>query len=325
MSQYGANAMAKNGKDFEDILTHYYQGTYLKQANTDGIDIKVKLSASPGGGAIIVASGSVKNESTGEILSAGAIVSAVPGLVLSPQDATSRLTVTYKYNSFNIYRGQINVIGSPGRLVTYNILPLEDYLRGVVPGEMPASWQKEALKAQAVAARNYAYKNREICDTPSCQVYHGALKEVASTNQAIEETRGQLLFYGSEIITAYYFSTSGGWTENNENVWGGTPRSWLRGVESPGEEDSPHYRWQAKTLDKATLENYLNSDPDTAVGNVEKIEITKRGVSGLVMAVKITGSSGTKLVTGQNFKYVINVNLPDGTQDYVKSGLFGIR
>ena len=164
----------------------------------------------------------------------------------------------------------------------------------------------------------------DLCDTPTCQVYLGASYEFPNTDQAVFETRGKVLMYGSEIITTYYFSTSGGWTENNENVWGGTPRPYLRGVPSPG-ENSPYNSWRTKTFIKEELQKYLNSDSDTSIGNLQKIEIIKRGVSGIVMAAKITGSAGQKTVTGQTFKYVININLPDGTNDYIKSALFGIK
>ncbi len=328
MSQYGAKAMAEAGNDFEKILTHYYQGTKIGQINTDAIKMRVKLSASASGGAIIVSGGKALGHEG--IIESGSAISARSGLHLEAIDVSTRFIVTYKFNKFNSFRGAIDIVGSAGNFTTVNTLPIEDYLRGVISGEMSSSWPKEALKAQAVAARNYAYKNLkpnasyDICDTPTCQVYHGASYEFVSTDLAIRETAGKMLYYGSEIITAYYFSTSGGWTENNENVWGGAPRPYLRGVASPG-ENSPYNHWTVKTLDKTTVERYLNADSDTAIGDLQKIEIIKRGVSGLVMAVKITGSAGVKLVTGQNFKYVININLPDNEPSYIKSGLFGVR
>jgi len=332
MSQYGAKAMADSGRDYEEILTHYYQGTHLDTINTSDTAIKVKLSASANGGKVIVTNGPAQKVINGAVeeVPAGTIIDTQPGLVVRSLSPDTRLVITYKFDRFNSYRGNISIVGSPGGYATINTLPLEDYLRSVISGEMSASWTKEALKAQAVAARNYAIKNRgshseyDLCDTPACQVYLGASHEFASTDAAVAETNGKVLKYNNDLITAYYFSSSGGWTENNENVWGGKPIPWLRGVESPGEQ-SPYNSWQTISLDRTTLQRYLNSDEDTSVGELQKIEIIKRGVSGIVMAIKVTGSTGEKTVTGQTFKYVINVNIPDGTKDYIKSGLFGIK
>jgi len=332
MSQYGAKAMAKAGKNYEEILTHYYQGTHLETINTNEVSIKIKLSTNPLGGNIIVRNGPAIKYfgNSQENLNDGAVVQARAGLKLVPSSASTRFEVTYKYNKFKLYRGEIEIKNTYAGLLTINKVNIEDYLRSVISGEMSHTWPIEALKAQAVAARNYAYKNikpsylYDLCDTPSCQVYLGAAYEFPSTNKAISETAGKILKYENEIITAYYFSTSGGWTENNENVWGGTPKPYLRGVASPGEE-SRYNSWQTKTFTKAEIQNFLNNDPDTYVGNLQKIEITKRGVSGRIMAIKITGSAGEKLVTGRTFKYVININLPNNTTNYIKSTLFGIK
>lgn len=330
MSQYGAKAMADSGATYDSILTHYYQGTRIKKVDTHNTAIRVKLSASSAGGKLIVRSGQYQNTSTGETYPTGTTIPASPNLSIIPISDDARITVSYKLDRFNTYRGAIRILGDAGSYTTVNELPIEDYLRSVISGEMSASWTQEALKAQAVAARNYAYKNikpgnaYDLCDTPTCQVYLGTNHEFPSTDQAVAATAGTLLVYGDEIITAYYFSSSGGWTENNENVWGGKPIPWLRGVPSPGEQ-SPYNQWKVVSLSRSTVEQYLNADADTAVGSVQRIEIIKRGVSGRVMAVKITGSSGEKTVTGKTFKYVINVNLPDGTKDYIKSDLFGFE
>ncbi len=333
MSQYGAKAMAKKGNDYEKILTHFYQGTYLERIDTSNTTVRIKLSASPSGGSIIVRGGRAKiilrgNEK--ELLDGESVLSQI-GMKLVPLSPSTRFEITYKYNRFKIFRGEIEIKNAYSGLLTINNINIESYIKSVISGEMSHSWPLEALKAQAVAARNYAYKNikpgslYDLCDTPTCQVYLGASYEFPSTDQAVKETEGRILKYGSEIITAYYFSTSGGWTENNENVWGGTPRPYLRGVPSPGEEESHYHYWQTRTFTKEEIQGYLNSDSDTYIGDLQKIEIQKRGVSGRIMAIKIKGSAGEKLVTGKTFKYVININLPDGTSDYIKSTLFGIK
>src|SRR5262249_42056820 len=123
------------------------------------------------------------------------------------------------------YRGRILVyLNDRGTLNLIDELPLEDYLRGVVPSEMgPEQYRQiEALKAQAVAARTYALRNLgefaregyDICATPRCQVYGGMDAEHALSDRAVAETAGQVLLYHGELVDALYSSTCGGHTED---------------------------------------------------------------------------------------------------------------
>ncbi|MBR8644346.1 SpoIID/LytB domain-containing protein [[Brevibacterium] frigoritolerans] len=97
---------------------------------------------------------------------------------------------------------------------------MEDYLKGVVPLEMPALWHPEALKAQAIAARTYALRHQStiIDDTVSYQVYGRAAGHY-QTNSAIEQTKGMVIKHDGEIIEAFFSSSNGGMTESNSNVW----------------------------------------------------------------------------------------------------------
>jgi SpoIID/LytB domain protein len=122
-------------------------------------------------------------------------------------------------------------------LTAVNVILFEEYLKGVVPSEMPASWSFEALKAQAIAARTYAYfelgtdvasrdnniileqSGAQIDDTVSYQAYMGLKNAAASTNKAVDETSGQVMTYQNRVIKAYFHADSGGYTENAENVW----------------------------------------------------------------------------------------------------------
>ena len=128
------------------------------------------------------------------------------------------------------YRGALEVFGNARRTLTIvNELPLEDYLRGVVPNELnpTAFGQIEALKAQAVAARTYIqrnlgqYKNEgyDVCATDACQVYFGALTEDPLATQAVMETRGVVATYEGKPINALYSSTCGGRTEDAQNIF----------------------------------------------------------------------------------------------------------
>ncbi len=190
----------------------------------------------------------------------------------------------------------------------------EDYVARVVGGEIGGLISKfpaEALKAQAVAARSYASVNPggQDCTDRTQVCSSGAPPPQAVA--AAQATAGQVLTYQGKVIQAYFHSTSGGWTENNENVWGGSPIAWLRGVESPYETDSPHWEWRTKTYSKQQMADILNKDERTRVGALQTIKITGRGVSGRVLSMQIVGTNGTiKRVTGPEFKRIFYNNSP---------------
>lgn len=135
------------------------------------------------------------------------------------------------------YRGIIIIQNKNGKLTVINDLPLEEYIRGVVPAEMPSGWAYEAHKAQAIAARSYALANLgkrarlgfDLKDTPEDQAYNGASAETAGTNSAVEETKGIVLTYNTKVISAYYSASAGGQT--NVNSWGNN-LPYLRSVPS---------------------------------------------------------------------------------------------
>ncbi len=124
------------------------------------------------------------------------------------------------------YRGKLMLRVYDGKLTVINDVNLEDYMRGVLPSEMPASWEYEALKAQAIAARSYALANLgkqakfgyDLKDNTEDQAYGGASAETNRTNKVIDETEGLVLTYDMKIISAYYSASAGGMT--NTNSWG---------------------------------------------------------------------------------------------------------
>jgi len=125
------------------------------------------------------------------------------------------------------YRGFLIVYNRGGTLTVINNVEIEDYIKGVVPSEMPSKWAHEAHKAQAIAARSYALSNLgkransgyDLKDTPEDQAYGGASAEVAGTNKAVEETNGIVLIYDLKIIPAYYSASAGGQTSSSGDVW----------------------------------------------------------------------------------------------------------
>lgn len=137
-----------------------------------------------------------------------------------------------------LYRGCMECIGTKDGLVLINELPVEEYLYGVVPSEMPSSYPIEAIKAQAICARTYTYFhmaslaypewNAHVDDSTTFQVYQN-ISENEKANQAVDATKNQVMLYQDELIESFYYSTSSGRSSGYE-VW--NPREekqWLQG------------------------------------------------------------------------------------------------
>jgi len=166
------------------------------------------------------------------------------------------------------------------KLLSINYLDLESYLYGVVPNEISASWGMESLKAQAVAARTYAVYcinpyssySYDLEDNQNSQVYRGYAYEQSSTNEAVDDTKAEMIYFDEKLIQAFYHSTSGGKTENSENVWS-TALPYAVGVddEYSDNSDSPYNEWQ-KTYAKDEIIKRLNADGN-GVSELYGIEI----------------------------------------------------
>lgn len=202
---------------------------------------------------------------------------------------------TIKINS-KAYRGAAEFkIDVNHKLTVINTLGIEEYLYGVVPNEMPSSWNKEALKAQAIAARNYAIKNMgkyksqgfDLCTTQNSQVYGGYESEQKTTNQAVDETRGILAYYENNIAVLFYHSSSGGMTENAENVWS-NPVAYLKGVEDSYSLGSPHDNWTYK-ISKLEVEKILRSK-NNDIGDLISIKVDKKSENGRVLELTFKGT-----------------------------------
>ena len=137
------------------------------------------------------------------------------------------------------YRGYLIIQNKNQKLTVINNVGMEDYLKGVVPSEMPSSWELEALKAQAIAARSYAIANLgkrasfgfDLKDTPEDQAYGGATAETSKTNTAVEETSGLVLTYNYKVVSAFYSASAGGQTVTSKQAWG-NDLPYLRSVPS---------------------------------------------------------------------------------------------
>jgi stage II sporulation protein D len=316
MSQYGASGFALAGSSYPEILAHYYAGTQVSTAPSAPVRvllqpndpyIRVRGATSIGGRSLRPTRLYVARESRGEILvttSSGRRVTRVgdgaqfrgPGALLLMGPALNSI-------SDGLYRGAIEIRMEGAGVTAINELDMDSYVRGVVAGEMPSSWPLEALKAQAVTARTYALATRkptglfdQYPDTRS-QVYRGVTGESVRSDAAVEQTAGRILTYGGVPAVTYYFSTSGGHTENVEfSFVGSLARPWLVGVPDPYDSQSPYHRWTVPTT-AARLDAALG-----APGRFKSVKVLDRGVSPRVVSARVVGTSGSRVVTGPQIR-----------------------
>lgn len=221
------------------------------------------------------------------------------------------------------YRGLLEIRHQPGKpgFNVINTLPLEEYLYGVVPREISPSWPLEAIKAQAVAARSYAFANTgkhqdqgfEVCASSHCQVYGGRDSESDQTTKAVNETRGMMVTYGETVISAFFHASSGGYTEDSETVWG-EPYPYLRGV-ADFDQQSPHSHWERRVTAGKLTE--LLRAAGYKVGTVTAIELSPlqkqpvstadRGISGRVKKLKLVGTEGSVSLAGTKFSSLLGL------------------
>ena len=213
------------------------------------------------------------------------------------------------------YRGYITVERrSNGELLVINYVNIDDYVSSVLGKEMSYTWPKEALKAQAVCARNFALtrgsSHREygfdVCSTTHCQVYGGVKSEHTNTRMAVEETSGIIAKYQGEIVGLYFFATSGGSTEDSENVWGGK-YGYLRSVPDTYEnpEKASKYSWTV-TLTKSEIETKLAA-AGVNIGSLKKIDIASYSDSGRVLQMTFVGSNGSHTVNKEKCRTILSL------------------
>ena len=279
-----------------------------------------------------------KGKMVGERLEAGTQLAVGPdspyleyGRMIITPDEPEAITIRSIERSQGtpVYSGSLEIKGTPEGLVLVNDLFLEDYLTKVVPSEMPPSYEKEALKAQAVCARTYAYRQIQgntysqygahVDDSTNFQVYNNTSADDRST-QAVKETYGKMLFYEDKPIEAFYFSTSCGRTAD-AGVWGTDSGKYpyLRAAEvkeggkSLGREDNdgfesyikredviaydtsyPMFRWQTD------LPADVASAQISGAGQIQDMTVTDRGPGGIAGELTVTGTDGTVTIKGQS-------------------------
>jgi stage II sporulation protein D len=348
MSQYGARAAAASGVGYQAILDFYYPGTgratladaairVLLSADTDD-DLRVVgtagLTVTDGSGAVrslTIAGASVsqwrvvRNSSGMQIsgLVAGTWRTWSPTVLRSPVTISSPTGVVRHVRSdggIREYRGSLRAVddGAAPNLRSVNVVPMESYLRSVVPAESPASWPAHALRAQAVAARSYAALERssasarawDTCDTTSCQVYAGyrtltaagvvqTTHEHPNTDAAVTATAGGVRTYGGLPAFTQFSSSNGGWTARGS-------KPYLVAKRDPWDEmGNPNHQWNV-TVNVAQIRSGFPS-----VGTPRSLVVTTRTGegewAGRVESVTVAGSSASTTVTGAQFRFALGL------------------
>jgi stage II sporulation protein D len=323
MSQWGAYGYAQHGWSWKRILAHYYSGTQVAAAPVSRV--RVLLGAAQPSVSIACAGAIRVSDRSGRSYGLGPGVYAFGrGLKLpvghkrrevsGGQQHRERFTVVTTRRALrsplvfdcpsaplawdgHAYHGLLVVRRAGKTLSVVNSVRLDDYVRGVVGGEMPHRWSIAALEAQAVAARSYALatlkpgKKFDLFSDTRSQVYGGIAFETPKTNLAVSRTAGQVVMWHGRVATAFFFSTSGGRTADVRDVWptlGDVP--YLRSVTDPYDSRSPHHAWGPLTFDATRLAKRLHV-PAGAV-------TVERTPAGRVAAVQI----GSQRIGGNTFR-----------------------
>lgn len=349
MSQWGAYGLAQQGWNPDKILAHYYSKTRVAQADSPPKNLriglaqgqsKLRLEAQAGGVDLLLgdpktgdAVGTIPSGDTWIIRednqrfkvtdASGAVVATVggPNTELFVSYANARVKIPEAFHTYN--RGSIELAlyscGAACDMRAVLTITPQEYLYGL--GEVPSSWPMQAMKAQAIAARTYAFtkaaagQHRSGCDcalyaSSYDQVYAGWDKEGGLDGdrwvQAVDDTDNQTVIYQGQSIQAFYMSSSGGFTEDNENVWGGTPIEYLRGVCDPGDYTSanPNATWTV-TMSASEVTRKLG----LGIGTVSEFTNVQRGVSGRIISTTVRGDSGTASISGATLRSALA--LPD--------------
>ncbi len=204
------------------------------------------------------------------------------------------------------YRGVIELTRPTGKNITpVNILPVNEYLYSAVASEIPNTWHVEALKAQAVAARSYTYKRQNshakdgynLCDRSHCQQYIGITSEKPETTRAVTDTGMTMAYYNNEPIDGVYFSSSGGYTDDSENVWNEAV-PYLRAVKEVNEKQAKVW---TRTFSLSDIDTLLSKN-GINIGQTVSLTVSNKSPSGRVDSLTIKGSTGSKTLIKEDIR-----------------------
>jgi stage II sporulation protein D len=306
LSQYGALGYAQHGWAYDAILAHYYTGTTLKTLSSS-VQMRIQLSSGHSSYAIsgaskitVVDEGGTKSKTIPsgsyrvergtrglrvvDAATNARVVKHLTGPVRLGASRALRVDSTVGIGwAHDHWHGYLRVIRSGGSLMLVDVVPLEYYLRGVVPSEMPSSWLPAALRAQAVAARSYADATRHptssfdaYADTRS-QVYGPIEHEAAASNAAVAATAHKVLWYNGAVAVGFFSSSSGGWTASEQAAWGSGGEPYLVPVRDryDGAQGlNPNHTWKTRVLTPRGLARALGVN-----GKVRSVDLTIDGPS----------------------------------------------
>jgi stage II sporulation protein D len=209
----------------------------------------------------------------------------------------------------SLYRHAIEIWREAnGKITIINDIPIEDYLKGVLPSEVNPKWPMESLKAQALAARTYALfkmienqsQRHHLTKDVLSQVYGGKSQEHAFTNQAVEMTQGQILTYNGKVFPAYFHSTCGGHTTHAEYLWPVEPHPALEGTECNFCWKSKHYRWTVE-MAASEIQKKLNAKK-IKVGAITNITMEDRDATGRAKFIGVHTAAGMMKLHSNDFR-----------------------
>jgi stage II sporulation protein D len=223
------------------------------------------------------------------------------------------------------YRGYLTIIKSENKINIINVLPIEDYIKSVLPKETSANWNIEALKSQAVISRTYAIANLnkhsaqgfDICSTVHCQAYGGTSVEADSCNKAILETQCKILSYDGKFAHTVFHANCGGHTEDPKYIWNWkvTP-PYLKGVKCGYCTAAPYTKW-GKTLSESFIRKQLS---DNNIGKIKSIIIKGKTSAGGAKKLKIIHSKGEITLNAYKFRLAVDAwQIKSHAFDFIKT------
>ena len=331
MSQYGAEGAARRGLSYRQIAEFYYPGTTWGVARRT---VRVQISADTSDDLVVLPRSGlrVRDAGSGETTTLPDNGASRWRILVDGSGENRVGYFTNRWRSWRVLKGEgsfsagrapvtlVTPSGNRpyrGRLVadapsagsrarnTVNVLSLENYLKGVVPLEMPALWSPAAVRAQAVAARTYAsyelaHRSGPLCDTTSCQVYGGYAAEHDASNDAVRATAGSVLLHRGEPAFTQFSSSSGGWTSA-----GSMP--YLTAKADPYDDwaGNPVHSWSVR------IQDTLIESKWPGIGNLTRIRVNRRDGhgewGGRVGSVTLLGGSGQVTVSGDTLRSVLGL------------------
>ncbi|MFL5892893.1 MAG: SpoIID/LytB domain-containing protein [Solirubrobacterales bacterium] len=307
MSQYGAYGYAKHGRGYKAILEHYYRHTRIDKASGS---IRVLLASGVGSvgfrGARTACGKRLRKGREYQFADAGSkvVLRSARGrrIAACGHSGTARGGHGIHVDGKGTYRGKL-VAKETGGLLVVNKVGLDDYARGVIGNEMSSSWPANALRAQAVATRSYALSTSaghgfDVYDDTRSQVYGGKGSESKPTNRAVRSTSDEVLRYHRQVITAFFFSTSGGQTESVQYAFGSGAVPYLKSVKDPYDDVSPYHKWNVR-YSQREMQSRLDG---LFRGRLKRVKVTKTGDSPRIVQAKVIGSRGSSRASGSTLQ-----------------------